>query len=314
MFKKYNVPNYILGYTKSRRIILHQFVTNNISILSSKLVSKVVNFWRLGVNFLVDLLASFLMSMVDCMSGNAFGCILWCPSAITSLPGLESFPLGSNGLFHMLIPRPGFTMPSVGPRCAIHLLSCLEQASLDVVPDILSGSISYTCRCTHMQAEDLLEMMAHLRVFKLPNFKQRSELAHGFWCQINPHVAYKKLMLQGYFLARDHFYICVKFAHGPTAKDEAYLHGYVTHLYMIRWLSCFFKDVFPRSRSNAKAYSRVLSSLTSGSGLPYPIPPCTSLYPVPAWPTCPFQSPYGIRNSDTGILAVQLAADQRTGP
>ena len=63
-------------------------------------------------------------------------------------------------------------------------------------------------------------------------------------------------------------------------------------------------NVFPRSRSNARAYSRILSPSTSGFGLPYPIPPCTSLYPVPARPTWPFQSPHGIRNSDAGILAV----------
>ena len=28
------------------------------------------------------------------------------------------------------------------------------------------------------------------------------------------------LVLQGYFLARDHFYICDKLSHGPTEKDE----------------------------------------------------------------------------------------------
>ena len=110
--------------------------------------------------------------------------------------------------------------PTVGPSCATRLLSCLEQASFDVVPDILSGSIIFTCRCTHMRAEDLLEMIACLRVFKLnPNFKARGELKLVFWWHINPHIAYKKLMLQGYFLARDHFYICAKFAHGPTEKD-----------------------------------------------------------------------------------------------
>ena len=121
-------------------------------------------------------------------------------------------------------------MPTVRPSCATHLLSCLEQSSLDVVPDILSGPISYTCRCTHMQVEDLLEMIACLRVFKLPNFEARAELALGFWWHINPHVAYKKLMLQSYFLARDHFYICDKFAHGPMEKDEVYLRGYVSQL------------------------------------------------------------------------------------
>ena len=37
-------------------------------------------------------------------------------------------------------------------------------------------------------------------------------------------------MLQSYFLPRDHFYICDKFAHGPTEKDEVYLRGYVSRL------------------------------------------------------------------------------------
>ena len=81
-------------------------------------------------------------------------------SAFTSLPGLEIFPLGSNGLFHMLIPPPGFKTLMTGPSFATHL-SCLEQAILDVVPDILSGSISYTCTCTYRQVEDLLEIIAH---------------------------------------------------------------------------------------------------------------------------------------------------------
>ena len=74
-------------------------------------------------------------------------------------------------------------------------------------------------------------------------------------------------------------------------------------LYVMRWLSRFLKHVFPRSRSNARGYSRILSPSTSGFGLPYPTPPCTSLYPAPARPTWPFQSPHGIRNSDAGIMA-----------
>ena len=78
--------------------------------------------------------------------------------------------------------------------------------------------------------EDLLEMITCLRVFKLPNFEARGKLALRFWWYINPHVADKKLMLQSYFLARDHFYICDKFAHGPTQKDEVYLRDYVSRL------------------------------------------------------------------------------------
>ena len=58
----------------------------------------------------------------------------------------------------------------------------------------------------------------------------KDELALRFWWHINPHVAYKKLMLQGYFLARDHFYICDKFMHDHTEKDEVYLHDCVSQL------------------------------------------------------------------------------------
>ena len=100
----------------------------------------------------------------------------------------------------------------MGPSCATHLFCCLEQACLDVVPNILSGSISYTGRCTHMQVEDLLEMIAYLRVFKLPSFKMWGVLVLGFWW----------MMLQDYCLARDHFHICDKSAHGPTEKDQVH--------------------------------------------------------------------------------------------
>ena len=110
-----------------------------------------------------------------------------------------------------------------------------------------------------------------------------------------------------YFLARDHFYICGKFAHGPMEKDEVYLHGYISRLLYDGM--AVLKHVFPRSRSNARTYSRIISSSTSGSGLPYPVPPWTSLYPVPARPTWPFQSPHRIR-SDPGSHSTQLIKEQ----
>ena len=138
-------------------------------------------------------------------------------------------------------------------------------------------------------------------VFKLPNFKKRDGLALVFRSHTNPHIAYKKLMLQGFFLARDHFYICDKFVHGPFERHEGICMATFPDLYVMRWLSLFLEHVFQRSRLNASAYSGILSPSTSGSGLLYPIPPCTSLYPVPARPTWPFQSPHGMRNSNPGI-------------
>ena len=143
----------------------------------------------------------------------------------------------------MFIPPPGFTTPTVGPSCATHLLSCLEQSNL-VVPGTLSGSISYTCRHAHMQVEDLLEMIACLRVFKLPNFEAWGELALGVWWHISPYVAYKKLMLQVCFHARDHFYICDRFAHGPMEKDEVCLHGYVSRLVCDEMVVTFFETCY----------------------------------------------------------------------
>ena len=81
-----------------------------------------------------------------------------------------------------------------------------------------------------MQVEDLLEMKARMRVLKRPNFKMRGEPVLGFWWHINPHVSYRKLMLQGYLPASDHFHICDMFAHGPTEKDEVCLHGCISRL------------------------------------------------------------------------------------
>ena len=91
-------------------------------------------------------------------------------------------------------------------------------------------------------------MIAHLRVFKLPNFEARGELALGFWWHINPHVTYKKLMLQGYFLARDHLYICDKFAHGSMEKDEVYLCGYVFRLVSDEMAVTFLETYVPKKQ------------------------------------------------------------------
>ena len=99
----------------------------------------------------------------------------------------------------MLTPPPGFTTPTIWRSCATQL-SCLEQSSLDVQISTVTASAppadALTCK---------LKTWKYLlvRVFKLPNFKARGEL--GFWWHINPCIPYKKLMLQGYFLARDHF-------------------------------------------------------------------------------------------------------------
>ena len=99
-----------------------------------------------------------------------------------------------------------------------------------------------------MQVEDILEMIARLKVFKLPNFKTKGKLALGFWWHINPQVAYMKLMLQGYFLAWDHFYICDKFVHGPTEKDEVYLCGYISQLVRDEMAVTFLKHGVPKKQ------------------------------------------------------------------
>ena len=182
------------------------------------------------------------------MSGIVFGCIVWCPSGFTSLPGLESFPLGSNGLFHMFIPPPGFTTPAVRPSCATYLISSSPVLTLQS-----------SCR---IQEADVTGLLPHQ--VSLLHLWQVCAWSYG----------------KGWSLFA---WLCF-----PTC---------------MWWDGCHISwNVFPRSRSNARAYSRILSPSTSGYSLPYPIPPCTSLYPVPARPTWLFQSPHGIRNSDVGIL------------
>ena len=60
--------------------------------------------------------------------------------------------------------------------------------------------------------------------------------------------AYKKLILQGYFLARDHFYVCDKFLHGPMENDEVYLHGYVSGLLHDEMAVTFLKTWIPKKQ------------------------------------------------------------------
>ena len=55
-------------------------------------------------------------------------------------------------------------------------------------------------------------------------------------------------MLQGYFLARDHFHICKKFAHGPTEKIEVYLRGCVSRLVHNEMTVTFLEKCVPKKQ------------------------------------------------------------------
>ena len=55
-------------------------------------------------------------------------------------------------------------------------------------------------------------------------------------------------MLQSYFLARDHFYICDKFAHGPTEKDEVYLRACVSWLVRDEMAVTFLETCVPKKQ------------------------------------------------------------------
>ena len=239
------------------------------------------------------------MSMVHCMSGIAFGCIVWCPSAFTCLPGLEGFPLGSSGFFHVFIPPPGFMTPTVGrdvPHTSSVVLSnpvlMLFQRS-SVAPSATFADV-LTCKTWKWLLIwgslnfQILRWGVNLRL----DFGGTSILMSHTrsWCcraTSSPGITFTSVTSLSMVLQK-RMNVC----------------GYVSWLVHDEIAVTFLEQVFQRSRSNASAYSRVLPPSTSGSSLPYPIPPCTSLYPVPARPTWPFQSPHGIINSDAGILAV----------
>ena len=238
------------------------------------------------------------------MSGISFGCIVWCPSTSNSFSGLESFPLGDNGLFHLFIPPPGFTTPMVVPElchtppqlswavlswcCSIypqwphqlHLQMCSHASWRPLGNDCLSEGLSFqTLRWGVTLGLDFGStpiLMSHTRSWCC-------------WATSSPEITFTSVTSLRMVLWKRMKSICVVMFPDLSVMGR---------------LSRFLKHVYLRSRSNARAYSRILSPSTSGSGLLYPILPCTSLYPVPAWPTWPFQSPHGIRNSDTGILTV----------
>ena len=56
-------------------------------------------------------------------------------------------------------------------------------------------------------------------------------------------------MLQSYFLAWDHFYICDKFVHGPTEKGEVYLLGYVSRLECDEMAVTFLETCVPKKQA-----------------------------------------------------------------
>ena len=195
-------------------------------------------------------------------------------------------------------------MPRVWPSCATHLLSCLEQSSLDVVPDILWPHQLHLQMCSHASwrppgNDCLSEGLSASKLWDEGWTCAWILVAHQSSCRIQEADVAELLPHQGSLL---HLWqVC---AWSYKKRMNFICVAMFPDLYVMRWLSRLFKHVFPRSRSNARAYSRILSPSTSGSGLPYPIPPCTSLYPMPAQPTWLFQSPHWIRNSDAGILAV----------
>ena len=55
-------------------------------------------------------------------------------------------------------------------------------------------------------------------------------------------------MLQGFFLTRDHFYICDKFAHGPVEKDEVCPCGYLSRLVRNEIAVTFLEPCVPKKR------------------------------------------------------------------
>ena len=159
--------------------------------------------------------------MVHCMSGISFGCIVWCHSAITSLPGLESFPLGSNGL----------------SKCSFHYQVSRRQRCGRVVPHTSSfvlsspvlmlfqiSSVAPSATPADVLACKLKTSWKWLLVWGSLSFQTLRRLDFGGTSILMSHVA-ELLPLQ-----RSLFYICNKLEHGPTEKDEVCLHGYVSRL------------------------------------------------------------------------------------
>ena len=231
------------------------------------------------------------------MSGISFGCIVWCPSAFTSLPGLESFPLGNNGLFHVFIPPPGFTTPMVGPSCTTHLLSCLEQSSLDVVS--ATPADLFTCKL-----KTSLKWLLVWGSLSFQTLRRGVKLRLDFggtsiwsWCckaTSSPGITFTSVRSLCIVLRKRMKSIC-----DATFPD----------LCVMRWLSCFLKHVFPRSSLNARAYPQHLvpaCHTPSHHALPciqclHGLHGCSSLH-------------MGSEILMLGSWQSQHAADQRTGP
>ena len=247
------------------------------------------------------------------MSGNAFGCIVWCPKCLyqSSRPWKLS---------------PSQQWPFPHAHSTTTFQDANDWAELCHTPQLSWAGQSWWC-------------------FRYPQWQHQLHLqthSHASWRSPGNNYSWgflrvKTLMLRwtcAWILVahQSSYRIQVVDVAGLLPRQWSLLHlwqvsawfygkGWSLSVWLLfswlvqmRWLSRFLDHVLPRSRLNARTYSRVLSPSASGSGLPYPIPPCTSLYLVPARPTWPFQSPHGSEIQILRSWQSQYPADQRTGP
>ena len=105
-------------------------------------------------------------------------------------------------------------------------------------------------------------------------------------------------MLQGYFLARDHIYICDKFAHGLKEKEDVYLRGYVSRLVCDKMAVAFLETC-------SQEAGWMLGHTLGFSHPQHLVPACHHALPcIQCLHSLHGRSNLHIRNSDPGILAV----------
>ena len=213
---------------------------------------------------------------------HKFVCILWCLSAFTSLPlALKAFHLAavafSTYSFHQQVSGRHWwgwvvlhTSSVVLSRPVLMLFQISLVAASATPADALTCELKTSWKWLLVWGFQTYRWGANLCL----DFGGRSVLmlhTRSRCCRAtsSPGITFTSVTSLRIILRKRMKSICV-----ATFPD----------LYVMRWLSRFLKHVFPRSRLNARAYSRVLPP-SSGSSLPYLISSCTSLYSVPARPS-----------------------------
>ena len=250
--------------------------------------------------------------MVHCMSGISFGCIVWCPSVFTALQALKAFHWSAMAFsmcsFHHQVircQRCGRVVPHTSSVVLSSPVLMLFQIS-SVAPSATPADV-LTCK---LKTWKWLLVWGSLS-FQTLRWGVNLRLDFGGTSILMLHTRSWCCRATSLPESLLHLWQVCAWSYGKGWTLSVWL---FPDLYLMRWLSCFFKHVFPRSRPK-------LGHTLGFSHLQHLVRAChtPSHHALPC-----IQCLHGLHGRSNlhmgseilmlGVWQSQQAADQRTGP